>query len=118
MTSVLSHVANLTRDTFFVNISTVGASDFLDAVGSTFTPRPTLNTAVGSVLLRDMGKTIRTPAQGPTTGNQLVLRKVVVVDNTVDNSQASGTSTNPGEGDAVNSLPAYVNLRTGKWARV
>lgn len=117
MTSVLSHIANLSRDSFFVNVATVGASDFLDATGTQVVLTPTSATAVGSVLLRDMGKSIRTPAQGPTTGNQLILRKVAVV-SSVANSAASGTSKGPGEGDAVASIPVFINLLTGRWARV
>jgi hypothetical protein len=110
MSSSISTLASLSRDAFFINVQVVAATDFLNAAGAQFSPAPTANTAVGSVLLRDMGKTIRTPAQGPTSGNQLILRKVVVV------TPASNSANN--EGDAVASLPVYINLRDGRWARV
>jgi hypothetical protein len=110
MSSSISTLASLSRDAFFINVQVVATTDFLSATGSTFSPAPTANTAIGSVLLRDMGKTIRTPAQGPTSGNQLILRKVVVV------TPASNSANN--EGDAVASLPVYINLRDGRWARV
>jgi hypothetical protein len=69
---------------------------------------------VGEIQLRSLGKTIRTPAQNYliTSGgltNQAIFKKMVVV-KPATNSSASGTSSNPGEGDGTNSAPIYINL--------
>lgn len=122
MTSVLSHISNLTRDAFFINIANVGSANYFKIDGTPETLHSSLmgSNSAGSVLLRDMGRTVRTPAQSPlapTLTNQVILRKVVVV-TSAPNSAASGTSSNPGEGDAVSSPPFYINLMQGVWARV
>jgi len=122
MTSVLTHIANLTRDAFFINIANVDGSNYFNIDGTAATLPASITSIhnAGSVLLRDMGRTVRTPAQSPlapSASNQLILRKVVVV-SSAPNSAASGTSTNPGEGDAVSSVPFYINLLQGVWARV
>lgn len=122
MTSVLSHIANLTRDAFFINIANVDGSNYfnIDGTAASLPVSLTNTNNPGSVLLRDMGRSVRTPAQSPLAPNavnQLILRKVVVV-SSAPNSAASGTSLNPSEGDSVLSPPFYINLLQGVWARV
>jgi hypothetical protein len=72
-------------NTYFTNIATVATTDLLDATGATTV---VVNNAgawqtgtIGTVVLRDLGKTVRVPATSNGSGNyQRILRKVQRVD--------------------------------------
>jgi hypothetical protein len=111
MSSVGSVIANTRRDALLVVVKANPPVYPVTGANST----GVLTATVGTIL-RSMGKTVRTPAQGSAPGtNQVVLLKVVVV-SAAANSAASGTSATPGEGDSA--APVYVNLLDGFVARV
>jgi hypothetical protein len=71
---------------FYVNISNVTYANALDENGSVISPNiTTLNGSTGSVLLRDMGRTVRISDPTKYVGANLVLRKVQIVENTINN---------------------------------
>jgi len=71
---------------FYVNISNVTYANALDETGSVISPNiTTLNGSTGSVLLRDMGRTVRISDPTKYVGANLVLRKVQIVENTINN---------------------------------
>jgi hypothetical protein len=93
---------------FYVNIVTVTAADSYDATGVVANVAHCAGNA-GTVLLRDMGKTVRVAAQSNTNHVasapiSLVLRKVQVVRPT-DASSMSATTTAP--------LSSFVGLNDG-----
>ena len=66
---------------FYVNISNVTYANALDETGSVISPNiTTLNGSTGSVLLRDMGRTVRISDPTKYVGANLVLRKVQIVE--------------------------------------
>ena len=128
---------------YYVNVAVVtdasGSSDFLNIDGSGFAPkglRSAPNAAgvyqPGSVVVRDLGKTIRVPAQaGPGIGSsnqQQILRKV----QRFDAGAATGatwpvsngfTGFNDGVGGGVDTPSTgfesfYISLLNGKFVRL
>jgi len=89
MSSAVRATSNVAQgNAFFINVATLAAADLLNASGSsaTFTGSAALTNALaGSVVLRDMGKTVRIPGYAPVTGvtTQRILRKVQWVNPTV-----------------------------------
>jgi hypothetical protein len=86
-------------NTFYINIATLAATDLLKADGSTATiaGKSSWQTgAAGTVVLRDMGRTVRIPGQSFAAGNtvQRVLRKVQYVDNLAKSGLTAGVPTN------------------------
>jgi hypothetical protein len=82
---------------FFINIATLVTSDLLKADGTTATiaGRAGWQTgAAGTVVLRDMGKTVRIPGNGQSGTVQRVLRKVQYVDNFAMSALTAGVPTN------------------------
>lgn len=89
---------------FFINIATLALTDMLKADGSTATVAGKAGKATGafdggaagSVVLRDMGKTVRIPGQSFASTNviQRVLRKVQYVDNLAMSGLTAGVPTN------------------------
>ena len=96
-----------------------GATLTLSSARSASTGNVAVNPPVGDLLLRSLGKTIRTPAQSPLISsgntNQVILRKCIIV-KPATNAAASGTDAAPGEGDGPNSEPVYINLLDGSFA--
>jgi hypothetical protein len=120
-------VANVEQgNAFFVNIATLSAGDFLAADGTGLSLEPVLNAlalgspTIGTVTVRDMGKTIRLG----TGATQKTLRLVQRVD-----SAAAGTN-NDGVGGVSTATGSngyetfYINLyptipsSTVKWVRL
>ena len=86
---------------FFINVVSLLANDMLKADGSTATVAGRATAAftagaVGTVVLRDMGKTVRIPPQSNAASNtvQRVLRKVQYVDNLAMSGLTAGVPTN------------------------
>jgi len=77
---------------YFTNIATVATTDLLDATGAAATvggPAGWQTGTIGTVVLRDMGKTVRVPATSNGYGNyQRILRKVQRVDPSAQTSTA------------------------------
>lgn len=93
---------------FYVNIVTVTTADSFDATGTVLSAAA-CSGAAGTVLLRDMGKTVRVAAQSNTSHVasapiSLVLRKVQLVRSAVA-SAMSATTTAP--------LSSFVGLNEG-----
>lgn len=92
--------ANTTQgSSFFVNLLTItNGTDTFDSTGAaaTLTGLPNSFT-IGGLVVRDLGKTVRVPAQsdGPnTTANQRILRKVQRVDANAATGQQDFPVTN------------------------
>ena len=107
MSSAVRATSNVAQgNAFFINVATLAAADILNAAGSTatFTGSAALTGALaGSVVLRDLGKTVRIPGYAPVTGvtTQRILRKVQRVN--------TGAMT-----PLVNGVPAsFVNFNEG-----
>lgn len=95
MPGVLANVRQ--GSAFYVNIATVATTDALDATGTTAANTHLGSGAAGTVLLRDMGKTVRVAAQASTNHVtnapvSMILRKVQLVKNS---STMSATTTAP-----------------------
>jgi hypothetical protein len=122
MSSVQSVVASPSRNRYFVSIS--ATADCFKADGSAASPA----TVAAGVVVRDMGKTIRTPgisAVGTVT-SQLVLRKVARSQVNATTLASGGLAPAAGfvgfvEGaqDPTNSwYTFYISVYGGEWAAV
>jgi hypothetical protein len=123
MSSVQSVVASTTRNQFFVSL--VSGAECYTAAGANASPS---TAGAAGVVVRDMGKTIRTPgisAVGSVT-SQLILRKVARTQVNATMLASGGLAPTTGfvgfiEGaqDPSNSwYTFYINLYGGKWASV
>jgi hypothetical protein len=131
-----SSVANVNQGSaFYVNvvaISTVAAGDCYDATGTAFAlgaPAPDAP-AAGTFVVRDLGKTIRVPAQSSSGTVQRVLRLVQRLDAGARTAGAFPVSNgfvgfNDGVGGAAASgsnangyQTFYIDVTEGKFARL
>ena len=113
---------------FYVNIVAVTAADSLDSTGAAANVAA-CSGAAGTVLVRDMGRTVRIASQGATSHVasapiNLVLRKVQIVSGASVMGAANVPLSNfVGLNDGVNGADYgvfYVRLCPGdaKWARI
>ena len=119
MSSVLASTANVKQgNAFFTVLKTATAPDLLDATGTAITGAPStalIAAVVAGAVLRDMGKTIRVPAnlKAGQTRPQL-LRKVQVVATAAMTALAGGLPAggfaNFNEGVNVGLPEFYVRL--------
>ena len=80
------------------------------------------NIPIGTVV-RDMGKTVRTPAAAPVTGvtTQVVLRKVCAVTGSNPTGLTAGQATSFvgfSEGGQTAATSYYINLLSGDWMSI
>jgi hypothetical protein len=105
---------------FYINILTLAATDLLDANGAQATISNNVGGwqtgTIGNVVLRDMGKTVRIPANNATGSAQRVLRKVQRVDTACLTSSAFPVTNgfvgfNEGVGGASTDYESfYINI--------
>ena len=109
MPSIGSSLATVRQGSkFFVVIVAAGAEDILTATGATLTSANLLARLVAGAVLRDLGKTVRIPANLQTGTTQETLREVQLIDPSAMSALAAGGVANfVNFNEGVGGLPSF-----------